>query len=288
MEKDDEVKGGGNSYDFGARMYDSRVGRWLSVDDLESKYPNLAPYNFVANMPIIAIDPDGKDIIIVYQWEYKGQSKMKQLKYSDGKLYTLDGKVWDGNGTGKTFFNAVKKDLNLLKNDHTDVKKVVNDLEDSFYNNFISNKNNTSSSKHKNQGDSDNEGIIGGARALDETDNDEHKGKGGTWTIYDPFRLTEEYTSKYYKDNYGLESDTGTKDRFRPARVTLGHEIFHAWEFLKKKMTLDSDVIVNNSGEKIRTSEIRAVKFENLIRRSANEPIRIKYNNKEIPKEKLK
>jgi RHS repeat-associated protein len=32
QEKDDEVSGEGNSYDFGARFYNSRVGRWLSVD----------------------------------------------------------------------------------------------------------------------------------------------------------------------------------------------------------------------------------------------------------------
>jgi RHS repeat-associated protein len=65
MEKDDEIKGEGNSYDFGARMYDSRVGRWLSRDALESKYPYLSTYNFVSNNPIIAVDPNGKEIIIV-------------------------------------------------------------------------------------------------------------------------------------------------------------------------------------------------------------------------------
>jgi RHS repeat-associated protein len=64
MEKDDEVKGEGNSYDFGARMYDSRLGRWLSIDAFAGKYPNVSTYAFVANMPIIAIDPNGKEIIV--------------------------------------------------------------------------------------------------------------------------------------------------------------------------------------------------------------------------------
>ena len=62
MEKDDEVKGQGNSYDFGARIYDPRVGRWLSRDPLEAKYPSLNPYNFVANSPLIFVDPDGRII----------------------------------------------------------------------------------------------------------------------------------------------------------------------------------------------------------------------------------
>jgi RHS repeat-associated protein len=59
-EKDDEMKGSGNSYDFGARMYDSRVGRWLSLDHLAHTSPSLSPYNFVANCPVVLIDPDGK------------------------------------------------------------------------------------------------------------------------------------------------------------------------------------------------------------------------------------
>jgi len=61
-EKDDETYGDGNAYDFGARIYDARLGRWLSVDPLESKYPDLGPYIFVGNSPIMFIDPDGKVI----------------------------------------------------------------------------------------------------------------------------------------------------------------------------------------------------------------------------------
>jgi RHS repeat-associated protein len=40
MEKDDNVKGEGNSYDFGARIYDPRVGRWLSMDAKSKDYPH--------------------------------------------------------------------------------------------------------------------------------------------------------------------------------------------------------------------------------------------------------
>ena len=32
MEKDNEVKGVGNSYDFGARLYNPKTGKWLSRD----------------------------------------------------------------------------------------------------------------------------------------------------------------------------------------------------------------------------------------------------------------
>jgi RHS repeat-associated protein len=64
-EKDDEVKGSGNSYDFGARMYDSRIGRWLAVDPLAGKYPHSSPYVFVLNTPLQAIDPDGRLTIYV-------------------------------------------------------------------------------------------------------------------------------------------------------------------------------------------------------------------------------
>lgn len=62
QEKDDEIKGSGNSLDFGERIYDPRLGRFLSVDKLTGSYPWWSPYAFAGNTPIQAIDLDGLEI----------------------------------------------------------------------------------------------------------------------------------------------------------------------------------------------------------------------------------
>ncbi|ARN71478.1 hypothetical protein BST91_07425 [Nonlabens tegetincola] len=80
QERDDEVKGEGNSYDFGARMYDPRLMRWFAPDPLEAKYPMLSPYVFAANNPILFKDFDGKDYIVVI--DHKNQTiTIKQVFY---------------------------------------------------------------------------------------------------------------------------------------------------------------------------------------------------------------
>jgi RHS repeat-associated protein len=68
QENDNEVKGEGNSLDFGDRIYDSRLGRWLSLDPLQRKYPWESHYSFVSNNPILYIDADGKDKIITHKY----------------------------------------------------------------------------------------------------------------------------------------------------------------------------------------------------------------------------
>jgi RHS repeat-associated protein len=58
-EQDSEAKGTGAQYDYGFRIYDPRVNRFLSVDPLTMKYPELTPYQFASNTPIQAVDIDG-------------------------------------------------------------------------------------------------------------------------------------------------------------------------------------------------------------------------------------
>lgn len=61
-EMENELHGNaGDAYDFGARVYDARLGRWMSCDPLEKKYPSFTPYNFAINCPLLFIDPNGKE-----------------------------------------------------------------------------------------------------------------------------------------------------------------------------------------------------------------------------------
>jgi RHS repeat-associated protein len=60
-EMDNGMKGGGTGavYDYGFRIYDARIGKFLSVDPLTEKYPELTPYQFASNTPIESLDIDG-------------------------------------------------------------------------------------------------------------------------------------------------------------------------------------------------------------------------------------
>jgi RHS repeat-associated protein len=60
-ENDNDVKGDGNQQDYGMRIYDPRIAKFLSIDPLTSDYPELTPYQFASNIPIAAIDLDGME-----------------------------------------------------------------------------------------------------------------------------------------------------------------------------------------------------------------------------------
>ena len=60
-ERDNEVKGSGNQIDYGARIYDPRAGRFLSVDPLYKNYPEFSPYQYASNNAIATTDLDGKE-----------------------------------------------------------------------------------------------------------------------------------------------------------------------------------------------------------------------------------
>lgn len=60
-EKDESFGGSGSStvYDYGFRIYNPQIAKFLSVDPLTKSYPMLTPYQFASNNPIESIDLDG-------------------------------------------------------------------------------------------------------------------------------------------------------------------------------------------------------------------------------------
>ncbi|PZO26507.1 MAG: hypothetical protein DCF13_13750 [Flavobacteriaceae bacterium] len=59
QEKDDEIKGEGNSLNYTFRMHDPRVGRFFAVDPLFREYPFYSPYSFSGNRVLDAIELEG-------------------------------------------------------------------------------------------------------------------------------------------------------------------------------------------------------------------------------------
>jgi hypothetical protein len=69
------VKGGdGLQQDYGMRIYDNRLGRFLSVDPITAEYPELTPYQFASNRPIDGVDQDG------LEWELNSASNYLKQK----------------------------------------------------------------------------------------------------------------------------------------------------------------------------------------------------------------
>jgi RHS repeat-associated protein len=103
MEKDNEIKGNGNSYNTEFRLLDPRTGRWLSIDPIVKVWQ--APYIIMGNSPITHIDPKGDDEYYNYKGQYLGSDDAKTstprlVKQSD----------WD------TAMKAIPKDDNPFNN----------------------------------------------------------------------------------------------------------------------------------------------------------------------------
>ena len=50
-------------YDFGARQYDPVIGRWMSIDLLANKFPDVSPFVYCLNNPINLVDLYGLEPI---------------------------------------------------------------------------------------------------------------------------------------------------------------------------------------------------------------------------------
>jgi RHS repeat-associated protein len=69
-EKDNDINSL-TAYDYGFRIYNPAIGRFLSVDPLTKSYPWYTPYQFAGNKPILCVDLDGlEDCEYLVAWWY--------------------------------------------------------------------------------------------------------------------------------------------------------------------------------------------------------------------------
>jgi RHS repeat-associated protein len=64
LQRDEFTDANGNKsglelYDYGARMMDPQIGRWMQIDPMADIYHSVNPYAYVSNKPIVKIDPNG-------------------------------------------------------------------------------------------------------------------------------------------------------------------------------------------------------------------------------------
>jgi RHS repeat-associated protein len=72
-EKLDEANGEGNIYDYGFRIYNTQLGKFLSIDPLTKNYPMLSSYQFASNCSIAGIDLDGLEFYYMADGTCAGQ-----------------------------------------------------------------------------------------------------------------------------------------------------------------------------------------------------------------------
>ncbi len=89
QEKDDEIKGEGNSLNYTYRMYDPRVGRFFAVDPLASKYPWNSPYAFSENRVVDGVELEGLEWKTIK--EETGDIKTAEYLGNDDKGNPLPG-----------------------------------------------------------------------------------------------------------------------------------------------------------------------------------------------------
>ncbi len=109
--------------DYGFRMYDNRIGRWMCQDPMAEKTHNIShsPYNYCVNNPVNYIDPDGLDWFAnVINGDLYYNKNLGLGDVGKGDMMGLEGWMWIG---GNNMFSVNEGFYGLFTTDYALLKK---------------------------------------------------------------------------------------------------------------------------------------------------------------------
>ena len=231
-------------YDYGARMYDSALGRFHTQDRFVEKYFPLSPYQYAANNPVCNIDVNGDNIwvsVVNTTTDANGNTNTTKSRYyygqnSNGNYGFLDasGNIYSGNDK---FVGQLTTALGDLRQGGSSGAGLVNDLMTSTNNTEVV-------SRGGNKADSQN----------------------GAYILWNPIGT-----------NGGPYQNGGNT---RPSFIGLGHEMAHVQDVWNRTVSNNTWVTVtlpNGQTQSIPYAEIYSTHMENQIRSENNVPLRVSY-----------
>jgi len=89
--------------DYGFRIYNPTIGKFLSVDPLTSSYPWFSPYQFAGNGPIFNIDLDGLENLDYLEFQkalINGGTIISKIEFInvENRLVTTKNSKWEHSG----------------------------------------------------------------------------------------------------------------------------------------------------------------------------------------------
>jgi hypothetical protein len=88
QERDDEIKGEGNSVNYTYRMHDTRLGRFFTIDPLVIGYSYNSPYSFSENRVIDGVELEGREYLYP---DYPSNTKLKVAEQNAINLLFIRG-----------------------------------------------------------------------------------------------------------------------------------------------------------------------------------------------------
>jgi RHS repeat-associated protein len=229
-EKDDEWNGTtGGFQDYGMRIYDTRVCRFLSIDPFFKSYPWYTPYSFAGNKPIWAIDLDGlEEYIINNYYDSKGRLyKVYVATYEDvnGKARNVHLKI---NGKAETTQKVKIIDHYVDKKNYTSYADELTESQKEIYNNRYKTSTTQILPKHGSQYKESDNNLIGDVF------------KDGTFNVY----------VKYFPPQTLDIVFNGGEDKIKSDQTSQAQEeVKELAEYMKANPTANVTLIGNTGGK---------------------------------------